>query len=83
MIPIQDLLHRIQWDADFGSAAFEIGYVDRVAGGTVRVPFRDVRVERGQLVVQGAFEEDGTPISIPLHRVRGVWRNGELIWQRS
>jgi uncharacterized protein (UPF0248 family) len=41
MIPIQDLLHRIQWDPEFGSAAFEIGYVDRVAGGTVRKVWRD------------------------------------------
>ncbi len=82
MIPIQALLHRIQWDAGFGAATFEVGYVDRVAGGTVRVPFRDVRFERGQLVVQNAFEEDGSPATIPLHRVREVWRDGRLIWQR-
>jgi uncharacterized protein (UPF0248 family) len=82
VIPIQDLLHRIQWDGEFGRAAFEIGYVDRVAGGTVRVLFRDVRVEHGQLVVQNAFDEDGSPATIPLHRVRQVWRDGRLIWQR-
>lgn len=82
MIPIQDLLHRIQWDAEFGGAAFEIGYVDRVAGGTVRVPFSEVRLEQGQLVVLNAFEGDGSPAAIPLHRVREVWRDGRLIWKR-
>jgi uncharacterized protein (UPF0248 family) len=82
VIPIQDLLHRIQWDGEFGRAAFEIGYVDRVAGGTVRVPFRDVSLEQGQLVVLNVFEEDGGPATIPLHRVRRVWRDGRLIWQR-
>jgi uncharacterized protein (UPF0248 family) len=83
MIPIQDLLHRIQWDREFGSATFEVGYIDRVAGGTVRVPFRDLRLERGQLVVQNLFEEDGTNATIPLHRVREVRRDGRLIWQRG
>ena len=82
MIPIQDLLHRIQWDAEFGRAAFEIGYVDRVAGGTVRVPFSDVRLEHGLLLVVNAFEEDGSPPTIPLHRIREVWRDGRLIWDR-
>jgi uncharacterized protein (UPF0248 family) len=82
MIPIQDLLHRIQWDGEFGSAAFEIGYVDRLAGGTLRVPFREVSFEQGTLVVQNALEEDGSPATIPLHRVRQVWRDGRLIWQR-
>ncbi len=82
MIPIQDLLHRIQWDAEFGGAAFEIGYVDRVVGATVRVPFGDVRVEHGQLVLLNAADEDGSHATIPLHRVREVWRDGRLVWQR-
>jgi len=81
-VGVQDLLHRIQWDLEFGKAEFEIGYVDRVAGGTVRVRFRDVRLEHGQLVALNAFEEDGSPATIPLHRVREVWRDGRLIWQR-
>jgi uncharacterized protein (UPF0248 family) len=83
MIPIQDLLHRIQWDSAFGKAEFEIGYVDRVAGSTVRVPFRDVRFEHGQLVVQNDCEEDGSHATVPLHRVREVWRDGQLIWLRA
>ena len=82
MTPIQALLHRIQWDREFGKAAFEVGYLDRVAGGTVRVSFHDVRVEHGQLVALNAFAEDGSPATIPLHRVREVWRDGRLIWRR-
>jgi uncharacterized protein (UPF0248 family) len=56
--------------------------VDRVAGATVRVPFSDVRLEHGQLVLLNAFEEDGSQATVPLHRVREVWRDGRLIWQR-
>jgi hypothetical protein len=32
VIPIQDVLHRLQWDAEFARGGFEIGYFDRVQG---------------------------------------------------
>ncbi|HSD40707.1 MAG TPA: DUF504 domain-containing protein [Burkholderiales bacterium] len=83
MIPIQDLLHRIQWDPEFGKADFEIGYFDRVAREIVRVPFRHVRFEKGEHFALEAVEENGSIHAVPLHRVRQVWRNGKLIWQRA
>lgn len=82
MIPIQDLLHRIRWDAELGRAAFEIGYYDRVTRAIVRVPFRRVHFEKGEHFAFEAVEEDGSVHTVPLHRVREVWRNGERIWQR-
>ena len=30
-----------------------------------------------------AIEEDGSVHSVPYHRVRAVWRDGELIWSRN
>ncbi len=83
MIPIQDLLHRIQWDPVFGKAEFEIGYFDRVTGKIARVPFRHVRFEKGEHFAFDAIEDDGSVHSVLLHRVREVWRNGGLIWQRA
>jgi uncharacterized protein (UPF0248 family) len=83
MIPIQDLLHRIQWDPEFGKAEFEIGYFDRVTGAIVRVPFRRVHFEKGEHFAFEAIEEDGSVHTVPLHRVREVRQNGELIWQRA
>ena len=82
MIPIQDLLHRIEWDPEFGQGEFVVGYYDRVADSIVRVPFRRVRFERGEHFAFEAVEDDGSVHCVPLHRVREVWRNGELIWQR-
>lgn len=82
MIPIQDLLHRIQWDPEFGRAEFEIGYFDRVTNKIVRVPFRRVHFEKGEHFAFEAIEEDGSVHTVPLHRVREVQRNGEVIWQR-
>jgi uncharacterized protein (UPF0248 family) len=82
MIPTQDLLHRIQWDRTFGAAEFEIAYRDRVRGTLVKVPFSRIRFRSGEHFAFEALEADGSVHSVPLHRVREVWRNGELIWQR-
>jgi uncharacterized protein (UPF0248 family) len=83
MIPIQDLLHRIQWDPEFAKGEFVIGYYDRVAHRIVRVPFWRVHLEKGEHFSFEAVEEDGTVHTVPFHRVREVWCNGELIWQRT
>ena len=83
MIPIQDLLHRIQWDSEFGNAEFVLGYYDRVENRIVRVPFRRVHFEKGEHFMFEAVEDDGSVHSVPLHRAREVWRNGELVWHRE
>jgi uncharacterized protein (UPF0248 family) len=83
MMPIQDLLHRIRWDPEFGKGEFEIGYDDHVARCVVRVPFRRVRLERGEHFAFDAVEDDGSTHMVPFHRVREVWRDGKLIWQRA
>jgi len=82
MIAIQELLHRIRWDPEFGKAEFEIGYDDHVARRVVRVPFGRVRLERGAHFAFDAVEDDGSTHMVPFHRVREVWRDGRLIWQR-
>lgn len=83
MIPIQDLLHRIQWDPEFGRAEFEIGYLDRLAHCISRIPWRQVRLEPGEHFALEVTEDDGSRHMVPLHRVREVWRDGVLIWQRA
>ena len=83
MTPIHELLHRIRWDPEFGQAEFEIGYWDRMARRIVRVPFARVRFEKTSPSTFEATEDDGSVHTVPLHRVRAVWRNGALIWQRA
>jgi len=83
MQPIQDLLHRIQWDAEFGHGEFVIGYLDHVAQAIVHVPWARVQFARGEHFSIDVQEEDGSVHMVPLHRVREVWRNGHLIWQRT
>jgi uncharacterized protein (UPF0248 family) len=82
MVPIQDVLHRIQWDPAWRASLFEIGYLDRVAGTVVRVLFEDLRVESGGPSALALRERDGAVVGIPLHRVRTVWRDGVIVWER-
>ncbi len=82
MQPIDKLLDRIKWDRTFGAATFEIGYYDRVAMIIVRRPLGDLLFEPGNKESFLLMDEEGVYQRIPLHRVRAVYRNGELIWHR-
>ena len=82
MVPIQDVLHRIQWDPAWRGGLFEIGYLDRVAGSIVRTAAGAIRLEGGAHPSLTLRDEEGALQQIPLHRVRQVWRNGALIWER-
>ena len=82
MTPIDQLLDRIRWDAEFGRAEFVLGYHDRVKRCIVRVPLARIAFDPANRFSFTAVEADGSAHDVPLHRVREVWRNGELIWQR-
>ncbi|MBI4793972.1 MAG: DUF504 domain-containing protein [Deltaproteobacteria bacterium] len=82
MIPIQDLLNRIIWDKDFGRGDFEIGYYDRIADKIIRVPFREIQMIHGDHFSFSLYGPDGEACSIPFHRIRAVYKDGRLIWER-
>jgi uncharacterized protein (UPF0248 family) len=82
VLPIHKLLHRIRWDPRFRRGRFVLGYFDRVARRVVLVPFETIRFPAD---APGTFEiqdEDGVLRRIPLHRVRRLYRDQRLIWQR-
>lgn len=83
MIPLQDLLARIRWDSAFGDAFFVLGYYDRVENRIIRVNLREVRVDPDNRSMLDIMDEEGMAHSVPLHRVKEVFRNGELIWHRE
>lgn len=82
MVPIQQLLSRIQWDPEFGKGEFMIGYHDRRAARIIRVPLQRVQLTQGGHFSFDLIKENGAVSMVPFHRVREVWRDGELIWQR-
>ena len=82
MIPIQQVLSRIRWDRQFGQGAFEIGYYDRVREEIIRVPFAEIIFPEERRDSIRIMDRDGIVQTIPLHRIREVYKNNELIWNR-
>jgi uncharacterized protein (UPF0248 family) len=82
MIPIHELLARIRWDADFARSKFVIGYLDHVAGKALRADLREIAWDADNPSFFDLVDEEGVSRGIPFHRVREVWRDGVLIWQR-
>ena len=82
MEPLRVLLNRIRWDRDFGAGVFELGVYDRMRDALVRVPLAEVRFAPGDSFAFLLEDEDGHTRSVPLHRVREVYKDGVLIWGR-
>lgn len=83
MIPIQELLNRIRWDSEFAKGDFAIGYYDRVEGKILRVPLQQVQFTPGDHFSCQIADEDGCIHDVPLHRIKEVYRDGQLIWHRK
>jgi len=82
MTPIHELLARIRHDPKFGQGAFELGYLDRFDTEIQRVALGLVNFPEGEKWVFEFMDVDGRKRRIPLHRIREVYRDGALIWQR-
>jgi uncharacterized protein (UPF0248 family) len=82
LIPIHQLLSRIKWDREFGRGHFEIGYYDRVADAIIRVPFSDLIFSPDENRSVKIMDDEGIVHSLPLHRIKEVYRDNQLIWHR-
>ena len=83
MIPIQELLNRIRWDREFGQGDFVIGYHDRLDDRIVRIPLREIFFEPDDHFSFDLIDHDDVLHSIPLHRIKEVYKDGKLIWHRE
>jgi uncharacterized protein (UPF0248 family) len=82
MVPIEELLNRILWDKEFGKGDFEIGYEDHIGQKVIRVQFQNIRFKEGNHISFQAENTEGEVQTIPFHRVREVYKDGNLIWHR-
>jgi uncharacterized protein (UPF0248 family) len=82
MIPIHELLNRICWDRKFGKGNFDIGYYDRMERKSICVPFEKILLEKGNHTTFQLMDVNGELQTIPFHRVREVYKDGDLIWSR-
>lgn len=83
MIPVQDVLNRIRWDAEFARGEFELGYFDRVERRVIVVPFCEIDFPNDSPRAFRFVDDEGRTHRIPLHRVREIYKNGQLIWHRG
>lgn len=82
MTPIHELLSRIRWDPEFGRGEFVIGYYDRIADSVIRVPLSLVNFDSANHFSCHIVDSEGETHMVPLHRIREVYKDGALIWQR-
>jgi uncharacterized protein (UPF0248 family) len=82
MQPIHELLSKIRWDRNF-KGEFEIAFDDHMQPELQRVPVTDMRFDATDRSTFRAFDHEGNLVSIPFHRIRKVYRDGQLIWSRD
>lgn len=83
MQPIQELLNRIRWDSEFSRGKFEIGYFDRISHHVIRLPLQQTTFDPDSHFFFQFVDSDGITHSVPLHRIRAVYKDGVCIWQRE
>ena len=83
MMPIHQLLARIRWDSAFARGQFTLGYVDHNADRLRYVAFTEARPDPANPSMLDLLDEAGKPMSLPLHRIRQVLRDGRVVWQRE
>lgn len=83
MQPIHELLNRIHWDPEFGTGEFELAFFDRQESALVCKSFREIVMPAGEHYFFYYLDEDGMEHSVPFHRIRSVYKNGERIWHRG
>lgn len=83
MLPIHRLLSRIRWDPRFRAGRIEIGYYDRRENRILVVPLEAIAFPREAPRVFELRDPQGNWHCVPLHRVRRVYRDGRIIWERT
>ena len=80
---VRDILGRVAHDVAFArGATFEAGYFDRVARRVVFVPLAPESLPTPLCGTLQLLAPDGTLATIPLHRLRVIRRNGQMVWSR-
>ncbi len=78
MMYIGDLLNKIRWDKRLKAEEYTLIYFDRIAEKSFEVPFNAISRSGNFMIIK----RNGQDVSIPLHRIREVRRNGKVIWGR-
>ena len=78
MIPIKDFLNKIKWDKNENHSDYSIGYWDNQNKKLIFIKFEEIRKIEENFILLDREEET----YIPLHRIKIVKRNEEVVWKR-
>lgn len=78
MISIKDFLDKIKWDKRLKKEEYSIFYKDLKENKEIK--FNEIKRIDGSFFV---LEKEGEEVFIPLHRIKEVRRNGNLVWERK
>lgn len=76
---IIDLLNKIKWDRNLNKDDFSIIYFDRVNNKEIEINYNKIKKIEGNFMI---IEKDQEEANIPLHRIKKIMKNKEVIWQR-
>lgn len=79
MQTLKELISKIKFDKRENPADYDFFYLDRINHKKVKINFKDILRVEGEMFV---IEKNNFETEIPLHRIRQVTKNGEIIWQR-
>lgn len=83
MQPVHELLNRIHWDPEFGKGEFELEFLDRIESALIRLSLHEVVFMPGDHYFFHYMDEAGAEHSVPFHRIRSVYKDGQCIWHRG
>lgn len=83
MQPVHELINRIHWDAEYAKGEFEIWFLDHKEQGLFKLPFKDVTFVPGDHYFFHYVDDEGDEHNVPYHRIKAIYKNGELIWHRE
>jgi len=79
MQPIKNLLNKIKWDKRENPEHYSIHYFDRISRKLIKLDYIDIkRFEDNFIIIERNIEE----VNIPMHRIREVRKNNEIVWKR-
>jgi uncharacterized protein (UPF0248 family) len=79
MQPISDLLNKIKWDKRENPKEYSIFYFDRILKTLIEIPYTKIKRIEGSFMVLDNEEES----NIPLHRIKRVTKNKDIVWERK
>ncbi len=90
METIRNFLNKIRWDSKYQEYEYSVAYYDRLCFREIKLPFVDIRdinqthftTDKCVVCDSGEAIEFEMDTCIPFHRVRKIYKNNEIVYER-